>query len=724
MTLVAASSLALAEDHWAYQAPVRPSVPSVADEKWPRGAIDRFVLRRLEREDLEPSPQADRYTLIRRLSLDLTGLPPSVEEVDRFIADERPEAYEKLVDRLLASPAYGERFASRWLDLARYADSNGFQRDGHRSSWPYRDWVVTALNDDLPFDEFTIDQLAGDLLPGATLESTIATGFHRNTTVNVEAGVDREEDRLNAVFDRVNTTGTVWLGSTLSCAQCHDHKYDPFTQEDYYGLLAYFNQTEIETKAEGGSVRQFIGPKIELPLAEEKRIARRELDAKRETLERELKALRAERKSWEENLAANAAELAAEPKPIRAIFRIDAKDRTAKQKKKLLERFRAVKPRFAECESEIATVRERLDELAPPTALVMRERADTRETRVLRRGSFLDPADPVAPGVPSALHPLAEDAPANRLGLARWLASPENPLVARVVVNRHWAAFFGRGLVATPEDFGTRGARPTHPELLDWLACELVDSGWSVKRVHRAMVLSAAYQQSSRVSAIAKERDPDNELYARGARFRLEAERIRDAALAASGTLARRLGGPPVYPPQPDGTWVVIGVVDNTYRTSTGEDRYRRGLYTVLRRSSPYPSFVAFDAPDRTATCVERPRTNTPLQALVLLNDPVYVDLAFKLAERVIADLPNGSSADRVRYAFRRCLSRPPSASELRRMVELFETELSRLRAQPNAARALLEGRSVPADTPHPELAAAFFVASVLLNLDETISRE
>jgi hypothetical protein len=716
------SDAAPAATHWAYVKPRRPELPAVGDRHWPRNPIDAFVLAGLEKEGLRPLPEADRTRLLRRVALDLVGLPPTVAQVDAFVNDPRPDAYERVVDELLASPHYGERWARPWLDLARYADSNGFQRDGFRDIWPYRDWVVAAFNRDLPYDQFTLEQVAGDLLPGATAEQRVATGFNRCTTVNVEGGIDPEESRVNAVFDRVNTTATVWLGTTLTCAQCHNHKYDPFSQQDYYRLFAYFNNTLAEI-VEKGSNREFTGPRMTMP-------QRPELEARRETLQllrdaaaTELKALVAKvaagQPMWEQ-AAQNDRKV---PADVRRFVAVAAAKRTPKQKQAVADYYADLQPAVKRLKQTLAAFDAGLAPLQPSTTLVMVEMPTPRPTYLLKRGNFLDRGPAVAPGVPAALHRLPEGLPANRLALGGWLVSAENPLLARVAVNRWWAELFGRGLVATPEDFGTKGEPPTHPELLDWLATELPRQGWSMKAMHRLIVTSATYRQSTRVSPELLRRDPSNKLLARGPRLRLDAETIRDSALAVSGLLSRKLGGPPVRPPQPAGVWTVTGVVDNTYRPSQGEDSYRRGLYTVWRRSSPYPSFVAFDAPDRASCVVQRPRTNTPLQALTLMNDPVYTEAAVALASRLLTDRPMDDVRHRVVYAFRLCLARQPAPNEVQVLEEVYRRALARYEADPAAARTLLAAWRQPEGANAMELAAWFQVATVLLNVDETITK-
>jgi hypothetical protein len=725
-------------EHWAYVKPVRPPLPAVKKQGWAKNPIDHFILARLEKEQLTPAPPAERERLIRRVFLDLIGLPPSIAQVDAFVKDTRPDAYERVVDELLASPHYGERWARPWLDLARYADSNGFQRDGFRTVWPYRDWVVAAFNRDMPFDQFTVAQIAGDLLPDATVEQKIATGFNRCTTVNVEAGTDREENRVNAVLDRVNTTATVWLGTSMACAQCHNHKYDPFSQTDYYRMFAYFNSTLQETAEGNQAAREFTGPRMTLPMPPADQTRRQEVQAQREpvaaTLKEELAKAAPQQAAWEKQTLASKEQLQKLPAEVRKLMNLAPAKRNKKQAQDVSDYFADQQPGLKKLRAALAALDEQLKALEPPTTLVMVELDKPRPTHVFKRGNFLDRGQPVQPGTPAALHALPPGAAANRLALARWLVADDNPLVARVAVNRWWAEFFGHGLVGTPEDFGSQGDPPTHPELLDWLATEFMSptegggqrQRWSMKHVHRLIVTSATYRQSARLPAELARRDPDNKLYARGPRFRLDAEMIRDNALAVSGLLSAKLGGPPVMPPQPAGIWTVTGVVDNTYRTSQGEDRYRRGLYTIWRRSSPYPSFVAFDAPDRAACVVQRPRTNTPLQALTLLNDPVYVEATVALAKRM-ANRPVSEGkpavAERVGYGFRLCLARHPSARETELLGALYERALTKYRADPAAARAVLQQPAGGAELDVAQWAAWFQVATVLLNLDETITK-
>jgi hypothetical protein len=663
-----------AGSHWAYVKPVRPARPRINSPAWPRNDIDSFILARLEKEGLRPSPEATREQWLRRVSLDLIGLPPTPAEVDAFLADRGPNAYEQVVERLLASPQYGERWARPWLDLARYADSHGFQRDDLRDLWPYRDWVIRSLNADVPFDRFTLEQIAGDLLPGATVDQRVATGFHRCAPTNVEAGTDQEENRVNQVFDRVNTTATVWLGTTLECAQCHDHKYDPFTQKEYYQLFAFFNNTEKETDFTSPKARaalKFTGPYLELPPSE------------------------GEQPPGE-----------AQPKHERPPTGVGPRGKTAA----------APGTEREQASPDVKTHQ-------PPRTLVMQEMAQPRPSTVLVRGVFLDKGEPVRPGTPAVLHALPEG-PGNRLALARWLVDRDNPLVARVTVNRWWAEFFGRGLVSTPEDFGVKGEPPTHPELLDWLAVEFMERGWSMKAVHRLIVLSATYRQSSKVTPELLAKDDQNKLYARGPRFRMDAEMIRDNALAVAGLLSLKQGGPAVRPYQPPAIWEnKVGGDRVTYVKSEGEDGYRRGVYVVWKRASPYPSFMNFDATARTACVAQRSRSNTPLQALTLLNDPVYVEAAQALARRVLAERPAVHIEERIRHAFRLCVARAPTEGEVRVLKQLHEQLLGRYAGDATAAKELIGRSSIPPGTSPAEFAAWLGVAAALLNLDEMITK-
>jgi cytochrome c553 len=868
--------------HWAYRKPVRPEPPEVANAAWIRNPIDRFVLARLEREGLTPAPEADRETLIRRVSLDLVGLPPTLAEVDAFLADTGPDAYEKVVARLLASPHYGERWARPWLDLARYADTNGYEKDRRRSAWMYRDWVIDALNQDLSFRDFTIQQIAGDMLPGATTAQKIATGFHRNTLLNQEGGIDVEEARWETLVDRVNTTAFTWLGSTVACAQCHNHKFDPVSQKDYYRMMAFFDNAEYRVQGLGEVVtdKWIVEPDLEL--------APPEVLKKRDALKAEAEALKktidtsdlgADLAAWERALgskpphwtvlrpvraesayaaalekqkdgsllvsgpkperdtytvtvrtpgaAITALRLEALPDPslpasgpgrsssgnfvltrlgvragsqtiplARAVadfsedgrsvaqaidesedsgwsidgqqgrahtavflpekpigaggsmttltvtlehtagspgstlgrFRLSATSsanpwggiqvpeeirkvldtaptaRTAEQAKALTDYYRPLAASLDAPRARLAAVRRELEAIQIPTAMVLRERAGSEPPSTLLRvrGSYMSPGERVYAATPAFLPPIPEGRPRNRLGLAYWLVDDENPLTARVAVNRSWEQLFGRGLVLTSEDFGTQGEPPTHPELLDWLATTFTSQGWSAKKLHRLMVTSATYRQSSRATPALLERDPYNRLLARGPRFRVEAETVRDIALAVSGLLSPKVGGPSVFPDQPDGVW------DNPYSKdkwtlSEGEDRYRRSLYTFVRRTAPYPMLTTFDAPSREFCTVRRVRTNTPLQALTTLNDPAFFAAAKALAGRVLREAGPEPEARAV-LAFRLATGRRPSETELAPLLRFYRDEAGRFAGDDAAAWTM--------------------VANVVLNLDETVTKE
>ncbi len=747
--------------HWAYVKPVRPAVPEVALMRSPaiHNNLDRFILARLEREKLSPSPEADPATLCRRLYLDLTGLPPSTVDVDAFLEaarrDTSSRAYEALVDRLLASPQFGERWARPWLDLARYADSHGYQKDDLRDIWPYRDWVVRALNADMPFDQFTIEQVAGDLLPNATDDQRIATGFNRCTPISIENGSVPEESRVNQVLDRVNTLGAVWLGTTLECAQCHTHKYDPITHRDYYQLFAFFNSTAIEANLKKPEVvssivflESYFPLKQAMPAAPnaEAAAALAKLKAAMTARERELAA---GADAFEEQLA-NSPAFSTPAEPVEAVADDDASpltradlaevlatpkaQRTAAHIAKLAAFQASQDQRWLRLKSQVRAAEEAQAGQHGQRTLVMEELPQPRPSHIFKRGLYTDPGDVVTPGVPAVLHPLARtargpgDPPPNRLDLARWLVDRENPLVARVIVNRWWAELFGRGIVSTVEDFGLKGERPTHPELLDWLAVEFMENGWSMKRLLKTIVTSATYRQSSRVTPELLARDDQNKLYARGPRLRLDAEMIRDNALAVAGLLSLKQGGPPIRPYQPEGTWVKVGGLKYDYAVSPGAEKYRRGLYVVLKRGAPYPSFMNFDASARMACRVKRSRSNTPLQALTLLNDPVYVEAAMGLARRVLRERAAAPIAERVAHAFRLCLARAPKDAEMAPLITLCEAELAAYRRDPQAAKDLItaagfSGSALPPEGEFPELAAWYAVATALLNLDEVITK-
>jgi len=662
------------EPHWAFVAPERSAVPEPEGTPWARTPIDRFVLARLEEEDIHPAPEADRRKLLRRVSLDLTGLPPSESALARFVADTSPDAYERQVDRLLASPRFGERWAQWWLDLARYADTKGYEKDMPHDAWPYRDWVVRAFNDNMPFDRFTIEQLAGDLLPNATDENRIATAFHRMTMTNDEGGTDDEEFRIAAVIDRVNTTYEVWQGVTMGCAQCHNHPYDPIRQEDFYRSIAFFNNTADDDRDD------------ELPTLG---IYETEADrAKGRPLEARIRELKLQREAMVEP------EHPTDPPRMLTGAPKREYDRLGKQ----LER-----------------LEKQLDPLSLGALPVMEELSGTarRETHIFERGNWTTPGEVVTPAVPVSLPALPRGTPPNRLGLAEWLVGPDNPLTARVIVNRLWDQIFHAGLVETVADLGSQGETPSHAELLDWLAVHFRDDlKWDTKRLLRVMVTSATYRQDNKPRRDLADRDPQNQLLARGPRDRLSAEMVRDQALVASGLLSAKMFGPAVMPPQPKGVWR-SPYNDLKWETSAGEDKYRRGLYTFWKRSAPYPSFMAFDAPSREYCVSQRETTNTPLQALVTLNDPVYLESAAALAEEMRAW--DADASKRLARAFKRLTARDPKRDELTLLVNYLKGAEARYTAQPAQADALADGDA--------ELAAYVATASLMLNLDEVLTK-
>jgi hypothetical protein len=881
--------------HWAFVAPKRPAVPKTTHPG--RNPIDAFVRARLEKEGLKPSPEADRSALIRRVSLDLIGLPPTPEEVAAFVADDSPDAFEKVVDKLLASPHYGERWARKWLDLARYADTNGYEKDRQRSVWPYRDWVIRALNADMPFDRFTVEQLAGDMLPDATQDQVVATGFHRNTMLNEEGGIDPLEFRFHAMTDRVATTGTVWLGLTLGCAQCHTHKFDPVSHTDYYRLFAFLNNADepeitvspaellakrAEVEKQVRAIEVAVRGRADSPelrrafagwAAEQRKSATRwttvrpskweagltkltlqpdgSVFASGDTTKRDVYTLTLDNMPEgvtairlealpDERLPANGPgrtyyegpkgefflsemTLAAEGRPVRFAAANESHARKGDNAKSVIDgnpltgigtggrfgkpkqavfvlekplsstgatlqlvfekyyaaslgRFRvsvttaagAVKATelpgevedalaaepgersrdredvllryWLETAPEFKAERDKIEALrkqvpAAPTTLVLRERAadHPRATHRHHRGEFLEPRETVEPGVPSWLPPLPKGAPADRLTFAKWLVSPENPLTARVTVNRHWHALFGRGIVRTLDDFGYQGDPPTNPELLDWLALEFVaptvpanpdrEGGgrarpWSIKHLHRLIVTSATYRQSSRVTPELLARDPENKLLARGPRVRLEAEQVRDSALRAAGLLSAKMYGPSVFPPQPANVTTEGAYGRLEWKVSPGEDRFRRGLYTFAKRTAPFAMTATFDAPSGEACVARREVTNTALQALTMLNDVVLLDAARGLARRAVAH--DGTAADRVALLFRLCLVREPTAEESARVGKYYETQRARFAADPTRAAAV--AGDGPGDA--AERAAWTATARAVLNLDEFITKE
>ncbi len=694
------------QEHWAFIAPKRPAIPTTKNAKWGRNPIDAFILARLEREGMTPSPEASRETLIRRVTLDLTGLPPTLQEIDDYLNDASPDAYEKVADRLLASPRYGERMVHEWLDAARYSDTNGYQTDGTRAMWPWRDWVINALNKNMPFDQFTIEQIAGDMLVNPTIPQKIATGFHRNHMLNGEGGRIAEESRVDYVVDRVDTTGAVWLGMTAGCARCHDHKYDPISQKEYYQLFAYFNNI-----AEVGGVDRRNGTAaqvLEFPSDEQKeKIAKiessiTEQQAKLAPLE---KAVLADIKKKSEKLP---------DKKSPDYAKLITAHPQGKELQKLQAAVDAEKKKLIEAKNGILIT------------MIMEERKDSRETFVLLRGIYNKFGEKVKPAIPQTFPPLPKDAPNNRLGLARWLVSSENPLTARVTVNRFWQQYFGIGLVKTTEDFGIQGEQPSHPELLDWLASEFVSparaQAWDMKHIHRLIVTSATYRQSSKVPPAVLERDPDNRLLSHSPRMRLSPFGLRDQALALSGLLVDKIGGPPVKPYQPPGLWEDFSFNQIRYVQDKGEKLYRRSLYTFWRRSIGPPNM--FDTSSRQICTVRQSRTNTPLHALILMNDVTFVESARVWAERLMK--AEKTPEARLTLAFRQATARQPNAAERKVLLAGFQRVLKHYESGKADAEKLVSAGEYPRDKmlDVAEHAAYTAMLSMILNIDEVITKE
>ena len=714
------------ESHWSFAPPSRPKLPEVKDNDWPRNAIDRFVLRKLEANQMKPSAEASKATLLRRLTLDLTGLPPTTKEMDAFLADKSDGAYETVVDRLLASSHFGERMALTWLDAARYADTNGFSIDDHRDMWLWREWVIDAYNKNMPYDQFVVEQLAGDLLPDATDTTRLATGFLRNSMNTHEGGTIAEEYRVTYIADKINTVSTVFMGLTMQCAQCHDHKYDPLSQQDYYSMFAFFDTADIRGK---GATNANTAPLIRASgqlTGDEKYKA--DMQARIATLKRYLihpPELVETRAKWEASAKASAKDALAE------VLAVSAADRSDEQWGVINEAFgkatRLFTRHISTIKREIAVLEADL-KAGRASVMVMKEKGP-KQTYVLTRGEYNNPDknQPVTTGVPSVLPSLdaymPKEGPATRLSLAKWLVDPEHPLTARVAANRLWRMFVGQGLVSTPNDFGMQGAYPTHRELLDYLATGYIESGWDTKQLIKQIVMSATYRQSSKAPRGLYQQDPANAMLARASRYRLPAELVRDNALAIAGKLDRRVGGPSVYPSQPHGLWREVShfgygnaFTAQAFYPSDGNDLTRRSMYTFWKRTSPPPSLMAFDAPSREVCTVQRSTTNTPLQALVLLNDPEYVDAAKSFVMRLLDEQHSGSE-QMINAMFRHATGRLPSGTERSLLLEHAKSALERFKNDPDATRALI-GKNIPS------VAAWTSTASVILNLDEVITRE
>jgi hypothetical protein len=734
--------------HWSYIKPVRPALPVVQNRSWPRNPIDYFIAAGHEAQHLTPSPPADRITLIRRLSFDLTGLPPNPEEVIAFLQDSNPDAYEKLVERLLASRQFGERMALSWLDLVRYGDSGGYHSDNDREVWLYRDYVINAFNANKPFDQFTIEQLAGDLLSNPTREQRIASGYNRLLMTTEEGGAQPKEYMAKYSADRVRNVSAVWLASTMGCCECHDHKFDPFRTRDFYSLAAFFaDLSELP-----------VGRQPQTPMPTEEQQARQRqmgetLAALRRQLDKPTPALAAGQAAWEKRMQVELpTQLIIEllPRPVTPVLLSGSRrspgnvlaallrrtpDRTPADKEALAAYYRTLAPELAGLRQQVAALEEEKKRFIQtfPTTLVSMS-VTPRTIRILPRGNWLDDSgEIVSPAVPPFLEEgkLPHDGDGSgktgrltRLDLARWLVSADNPLVARVFVNRLWKICFGQGLVKSMEDFGSQGELPLHSQLLDWLAVEFRESGWDVKHLLRLMVLSNTYRQWSAAGKTLRERDPANRWLARQNRFRLDAEMLRDNALATSGLLSQEIGGPSVKPYQPAGYWQYLNFPIRDYHADHGENQYRRGLYTWWQRTFLHPSLLAFDAPTREECTAERPRSSTPLQSLVLLNDPTYVEAARVFAEHVMQQ-GGRSVPDRLAWAFRRALSRPIRPEEIQVLEALYRKHLAEYRSTPDAAARLVHvgERPMPKELDVVELAAWTSVARTILNLHETITR-
>lgn len=717
--------------HWAFETPQGPGVPKA--QEWASNPIDAFIAQGHAESGLAPSPQTKRHAMIKRLYADLIGLPPDPQEVARFVEDPDPMAYEHLVDRLLADPAYGERMSLSWLDAARYADSNGFQQDGDTWQWMWRDWVVRALNENMPFDQFTLWQLAGDLLPDATIDQKIASGFNRNHLLNGEGGAIAEEQRFVILFDRIDTTATTWLGLTMACAQCHDHKYDPITMRDYYSLMDAFNRVPENGVPQYFSSRIRVAPPlIELPTEENKKRIE-EFEARIAALQKEAQPLiDASYNGWRLNVTPSTAGL---PEAIAAVLGKADEQRTPEEKTNLEPSLRKhfdekvlgnltakIPPLAAQAGVRNELNAYRADQI--PRPMIMSD-AQPRKTHMLARGEYLKPQEEVTFNTPGFLPKLPEGAPNNRLGLAQWLIAPEHPLTSRVAVNRIWQHFFGVGLIKTAEDFGVQSEYPVHGPLLDYLAVQYRQEGWDTKRLQRNILLSSTYRQSSRCAPQMRSKDPENKWFARGSRFRMPAMVLRDWALASSSMLVSRVGGVPVYPYQPEGIWDSLAITkerDFTYPKSSGASLYRKSLYTFWRRTVG-PANI-FDASNRQACRVRSFQTSTPLHALTTLNDPTWVEASRALAQLALRHTQDPDQ--QLQFISNRVLARSFTDKELELMRKSLSKQQDLFRLDKQQALALVStGESKPNPELDPiELAALSNVCLTIMNLDEALCRE
>jgi Protein of unknown function (DUF1553)/Protein of unknown function (DUF1549)/Planctomycete cytochrome C len=694
--------------HWAYETVTRPTVPKNGEQN----PIDAFLFERLSSEKLTFSPEADRSLLIRRLALDITGLPPTLDELSKLASI----PYESVVEHFMSKPAYGEHWARPWLDLARYADSAGYPSDPGREIWSYRDWLIRALNDNMPFDQFTTEQLAGDLLEKPTPDQLIATAFHRNTMTNNEGGTNDEEFRVAAVIDRVNTTFAVWMGTTMACAQCHTHKYDPIAQSEYFQVYAIFNQTADADKRDESPLYEI----IDEPLKKERDQWSKEVANLEKSFGKMDNAWLEGFEEWLESKPSlpNAA--------LKEAIALASEKRTEKQTQSLEKHYvRNASPATKTSRDRISALQKKLADTKPTAIPIMQEleTSKLRKTFVQLRGNWQALGDEVVQGVPTKIHSSGMSAVMNRLGLAEWLVDQKNPLVARVAVNRMWESVFGIGIVRSSEEFGSQGDLPEHPELLDWLSAEFVDSGWDVKRFLTLLFNSRVYRQVSTSNAELNERDPDNRWLARGPRFRPSGELLRDQALAVSGLLSSKMYGPPVRPVMPQlGLKTAFGP-DNDWKPSDGEEAHRRSLYTEVRRNNPYPSFNTFDSPNRETCTIRRNRSNTPLQALVTLNDPVYIETHQAMARRIMKD-GGDTFDDRLKFVFQVCLARDPNAKDLSTLNALYESSWKAYQNDSNLALKMIgEPKSTDEQTDQATLAAWTTIASVVMNLDEFLMR-